>query len=121
MSLKKNFYQMKRFGGNSTLGHTCFQSIDNNEMFKPNVSPQCAVFTLFSFEDPGGGKFTLLFLHSSSSLSSCRFFFCLFVCFNVFFNRALFFQCSHVTSMQSPYVLNSNVVSYRRILHKPLS
>lgn len=37
------------------------------------------------------------------------------------FNCALFLQCSHVTSMQSPYVLNSNVVDYRRISHKPLS
>lgn len=26
------------------------------------------------------------------------------------FNRALFLQCSHVTSMQSPYVLNMNEV-----------
>lgn len=34
------------------------------------------------------------------------------------FDRALFLQCSHVTPMQSPYVLNSNVVSYRRILQK---
>lgn len=42
----------------------------------------------------------------------CFFFFCLF-------NRAFFLQCSHVTSMQSPYVLNSNVVS-RRALQKPL-
>lgn len=31
------------------------------------------------------------------------------------FDRALFLQCSHITSMQSPYVLNSNVVNYRRI------
>lgn len=37
------------------------------------------------------------------------------------FDRALFLQCSHVTPMQSPYVLNSNVVSYRRILQKKVS
>lgn len=37
------------------------------------------------------------------------------------FDCALFLQCSHVTSMQSPYVLNSNVEDYRRISHKPLN
>lgn len=42
------------------------------------------------------------------------FFFCLFNC-------AFFLQCSHVMSIQSPYVLNSNVVDNRKIIHKPLS
>lgn len=106
--------KMKWSGGNWTQGHKCFWSLAN---VKPNVAPQFAIVTNI-LGDLCEEKFTLMFLLSfSSSLSSWWFFFYIYL----FFNRALFLQCSHVTSMQSPYVLNSNVVDYRRILHKPLS
>lgn len=72
----------------------------------------CVLF-LQMFEDMEVVAHTII--SSSSSLDS----WCYFL--KYLFDRALFLQCSHVTSMQSPYVLNSNVVTYRRILHKPLS
>lgn len=56
-----------------------------------------------------------LFLHTSPPPPTPSSY-CLYL-----FNRALFLQCSHITSMQSPYVLNSHVVDYRRISHEPLS
>lgn len=82
---------------------------------KPNVPPQCAVFK--NFEDLVGEKFTGLFLLLLLPLPQFK---VLFISF-LFFNRALFLQCSHITSVQSPYVLNSNVVDYRRILTTSLS
>lgn len=83
--------------------HTCFRSIAN---VKPNVAPQCAAFT--NFEDLGGrsSRYFLSFSISPSSVHDDDD----VVVFLYLFNCALFLQCSHVTSMQSPYVLNSNVV-----------
>lgn len=63
------------------------------------------------FEDLVGEKFTVVSPPPPSPPPSVH-----GVVFHFFFNRALFLQCSHITSVQSPYVLNSNVVNYRRIL-----
>lgn len=72
--------------------------------------PQCTSFT--NRKDFRGISNSCFFLLSPShSVHDEVFFFC-------YFNRAFFLQCSHVTSMQSPYVLKSNVVNNRRILHK---
>lgn len=66
-----------------------------------------------TFRGSGREKFTLLFTVFVLPPFMMFFFFC-----SIFFDCALFLQCSHVTSMQSPYVLNSNVVNYRRILQR---
>lgn len=104
---------MKRGGGKSNVGLSVFWSVANiNQMLSQMLLPDVAVFT--KFEDLAGRGSNCF---SSSPLPPPSVHGVVFISFN----RALFLQCSHVTSMQSPYVLNSNVVDYRRILHKPLS
>lgn len=65
-----------------------------------------------TFEDQEGDVHVIVYCFPPPSLHDVV----VFVLY--LFDRALFLQCSHVTPMQSPYVLNSNVVSYRRILQK---
>lgn len=77
---------------------------------QPVVAPQCVDFTHFKGSRRRSSLCGFLLLCSLSSWW--------FLC-NLF-NRALFLQCSHVTPMQSPYVLNSDVVSCRRLLRRSL-
>lgn len=70
---------------------------------------------LFSktFEDPGGGREGEV----HAIVSPVLFFLPQYM---MFFNIFLIVPC-FFNAVSSPYVLNSTVVDYRRILHKPLS